>query len=241
MLNFNCLIIEDEPLAAEVLTDYVKMVHFLTLKGVCSDAVYAMELLSSEAIDLIFLDIHLPKLKGLEFLRSLKNPPNIIVTSAYKEYALEAFDLNVVDYLLKPIRFNRFIKAVDKLSMPSQKYLLDTTREPTTERHFLFFNVGAKRVKLFTDEILFIESFRESIKINAKEQTILTRFPIGETEKLLPPGKFLRIHRSYIVAIDKISAYSRNDIEVGQKELPMGRNYKEHVLDFLDNKSKLQF
>src|ERR1700704_4160886 len=116
MLKYNCLIIEDEPLAAEVLTDYVKQVPFLELKAVCGDAIFAMEFLQREKVDLIFLDIHLPRLKGLEYLESIKDPPNVIITSAYTEYALQGFELNVLDYLLKPIRFNRFLKAVNKLN-----------------------------------------------------------------------------------------------------------------------------
>ncbi|HXL55582.1 MAG TPA: response regulator, partial [Chitinophagaceae bacterium] len=150
MLKYSCIVVEDEPLAAEVLADYIKQVPFLELKKICTDAIFAMEMLQTEKIDLIFLDIHLPKLKGLEFLESLKNPPKIIITSAYKEYALQGFEFNVIDYLLKPIRFQRFLKAVNKLNQQETviAYPLPAT---STERSYIFFNVGKKKVKIYPD------------------------------------------------------------------------------------------
>src|SRR6478672_5643241 len=163
MLKYNCIIVEDEPLAAEVLTDYIMQVPFLQLNEVCTDAIYAMEKLQAEKTDLMFLDIHLPKLKGLDFLESLKSPPNVIITSAYKDYALQGYELNVVDYLLKPIRFNRFLKAVNKLNQHNGYNITNTTTLAAPERKFIFFNVGKKRVKIFLDEILYIESLREYV------------------------------------------------------------------------------
>lgn len=142
MLKYNCIIVEDEPLAAEVLADYIQQVPFLQLNEVCADAIYAMEKLQADNIDLMFLDIHLPKLKGLDFLESLKNPPHVIITSAYKEYALQGYEMNVIDYLLKPIRFNRFLKAVNKLNQHKEHTLNHSTSAISTERKFFFFNVG---------------------------------------------------------------------------------------------------
>src|SRR3954463_1539145 len=146
MHRYNCIIVEDEPLAAEVIKDYIEQVPFLQLKGSCTDALYAMDLLQKENIDLVFLDIHLPKLKGLDFIIALRKPPQIIITSAYQDYALQGYELNVVDYLLKPIEFNRFLMAVNKLKERS-------SAEP--QREVLFFNVSKKRVKVYIDEILF--------------------------------------------------------------------------------------
>lgn len=236
MLKYSCIIVEDEPLAAEVLTDYINQVPFLELKAVCSDAIYAMEVLQREKIDLIFLDIHLPKLKGLEFLESLKHPPAIIITSAYNDYALQAFDLNVVDYLLKPIRFNRFLKAVNKLKQQQDAGAPSSQHNPG-ERLYIFFNVGKKRVKIYLDEILFIESLREYVRISTKEKSILTKFQLSEIEEMLAKNNFLRIHRSFIVAKDKVDAFTATDVEVSGKQIPIGRSYKELVISVLENQA----
>ena len=236
MQRYSCLIVEDEPLAAEVLQDYVQQVPFLELKGICVDAIYAMEFLQKEKIDLLFLDIHLPKLKGLDFVRTLKNPPSIIITSAYHEYALEGYELNVVDYLLKPIEFSRFLMAVNKLR---QSPVVNSIRQIATvnERTFMFFNVSKKRIKVYLDEVLYIESLKEYVRIFTKEKSILTKFQLGEIEELLSKGDFLRIHRSFIVARNKIDAYSATDIEIQGKQIPIGRSYKELVQSILENHS----
>ncbi len=144
MLKYNCIIVEDEPLAVEVLTDYIHQVPFLELKEVCTDAIYAMEKLQADKFDLMFLDIHLPKLKGFDFLEAIKNPPYVIITSAYKEYALQSYEMNVVDYLLKPIRFNRFLKAVNKLNLHEEKIINHSPARSGEERKYYFFNVGKK-------------------------------------------------------------------------------------------------
>jgi len=237
MSKYSCIIVEDEPLAAEVLTDYVKQVPFLELEAVCADAIYAMELLQTKKIDLIFLDIHLPKLKGFEFLESLKNPPRVIITSAYKEYALQAFELNVIDYLLKPVRFNRFLKAVNKLRQQQADDLSVTAPATTHERGYFFFNVGKKKVKIFLDEILYIESLREYVRITTREKGILTKFQLSEIEELLSRNNFLRVHRSFIVSKDKISAFTATDIEINNKSIPIGRSYKELVMAVLEQGS----
>jgi len=234
MLKYSCVIVEDEPLSAEILTDYIKQVPFLELKSVCADAIYAMEVLQKEKIDLLFLDIHLPRIKGLEFLASLRNPPPVIVVSAYKEYALEGFELNVIDYLLKPVRFSRFLKAVGKLHQQSAVPLLPVTSSPSGERAYFFFSVGKKKVKVFLDEILYIESLREYVKITTKEKNILTKFPLSRIEELLSQNNFLRIHRSFIVARDKINAFTSTDVEINNKPIPIGRSYKELVLALLE-------
>lgn len=233
MLKYSCIIVEDEPLAAEVLSDYVNQVPFLELKAICNDAIYAMEALQSQKIDLVFLDIHLPKLKGLDFLDSLKNPPHIIITSAYNEYALQAFELNVLDYLLKPIRFNRFLKAVNKLNQQPAPITTSVVNN-TQERKSIFFNVGKKKVKIFLDEILYVESLREYARITTKEKNIITKLQLGELEELFSDKNFLRIHRSFVVAKDKVSAFTTTDVEINNKQIPIGRSYKELVLSILD-------
>jgi len=232
MLKYSCLIVEDEPLSAEILTDYIRQVPFLELRSVCADAIFAMELLQKEKIDLLFLDIHLPKLKGMEFLESLRNPPRVIIISAYKDYALQAFELNVVDYLLKPIRFSRFLKAVNKLEQSDNRPLPPPA--DTRERTYFFFSVGKKKVKVFLDEILYIESLREYVRITTRDKNILTKFQLSAIEELLSRNNFIRIHRSFIVAKDKISAFTATDVEINNKQIPIGRSYKELVIGLLE-------
>jgi DNA-binding LytR/AlgR family response regulator len=229
MQRITCLIVEDEPLAAEVLQDYVGMIPFLELVGVSGDAIFALQALEEKKIDLVFLDIHLPKLKGLDFIRTLKNPPKIIITSAYQDYALEGYELNVLDYLLKPIEFNRFVGAVTKARQEIEAGKVSSKPGVTNERPFLFFNVGKKKVKMFLDEILYIESLKEYIKIVSGEKTLLTKFQLGQTEELLQNNNFLRIHRSFIVAKDKVDAFTATDVEIQGKLIPIGRSYKEQV------------
>jgi DNA-binding LytR/AlgR family response regulator len=234
MLKYNCLVVEDEPLAAEILVDYISQVPFLELKSVCSDAIYAMEILQTEKIDLIFLDIHLPKLKGMDFLESLKVPPSIIITSAYKDYALQAFDAGVIDYLLKPIRFNRFLKAVGKMNQPNRVHSGESGGNGATERKHVYFNVGKKRVKVYIEEIIFIESVREYVRITMPEKTILVKYHITEMEELLAKDNFLRCHRSFIVSKSKITAFTATEVEIGGKQIPIGRSYKEVVISLLE-------
>jgi len=229
MQTYNCIIVEDESIAAELLQDYVKQVPFLNLKGVCIDAIYALEMLQKESIDLVFLDINLPKLKGLDFIRTLKNPPRIIITSAYHEYALQGYELNVVDYLLKPIEFSRFLMAVNKVKTERPESV-SSKADLLIDRDHLFFNVSKKLVKIYLDEILIIESLREYIRITTQSKTILTKIQISEVESLLPPHEFIRIHRSFIVAKRKIESFSSSEVEIHSKQIPIGRHYKDQVL-----------
>jgi DNA-binding LytR/AlgR family response regulator len=234
MQTYKCIIIEDEPLAAEVLQDYIRQVPFLELACCCSDAFYAMESLQKFHIDLMFLDIHLPKMKGLDLIKVLKEPPKIIITSAYQEYALQGYEFNVIDYLLKPIEFSRFLKAVNKIEQTKETTLLARPVVQPAERPFLFFNVGKKKVKVFLDEILYIESMKEYIRVNTKSKSVLTKFKLSHVDELLKENNFLRIHRSFIVAKDKIEAFSATEVELGGKRLPIGRSYKELVLSVLE-------
>lgn len=234
MQQYNCIIVEDEPLAAEVLQDYVNQIPFLSLKGICPDAIIALEMLQKEKIDLIFLDIHLPKLKGLDFIKTLKNPPHIIITTAYHEFALQGYEYNVLDYLLKPVEFNRFVMAVNKLK-PSNETRPEPLTIPEKERKSIFFNVSKKKVKIYLDEILYIESLKEYIRIVTANKSILTKFQLGQIEEVLTKNNFLRIHRSFIVAKDKIDAYTATDVEINGKQIPVGRNYKELVQSIMQN------
>ncbi len=226
MIKYSCIVVEDEPLAIEIMQDYIHQVPFLVLKKVCTDALEALEILHSEKIDLIFLDIHLPKLKGFDFLTILKHSPKVIITTAYHQYALKGYDFNVVDYLLKPIDLKRFLMAVNKINTIADNMEIQTI---TTERAHYFFNTGKKKVKIFLDEILYIEAQKEYIKIITTTKSLVTKFSLSTLEPLLPDNDFIRIHRSFIVSKNKIESYSIHDVDVGGKLIPIGRNYKEFV------------
>lgn len=219
MQPYHCMIVEDEPLAAEVLQDYIKQIPFLQLKATCPDAIYALDLLQKDRFDLIFLDIHMPRLKGFDFIKTVQHPPAIIITSAYQEYALQAYEYNVLDYLLKPFEFNRFLMAVNKLSAQIAK----------PDNEYWFFNVNKKKVRIFLNDILYIESLKEYIRIVTRDRTVITKFQLGQMEALLAQDNFMRIHRSFIVAKDKIDAFTATDVEIQTQLIPIGRGYRHTV------------
>ena len=219
----NCLVVEDEPLAALILEDYIHQVPWLRFAGRCSDAGHAYEALQQQAVEVLFLDIHLPGLKGLDFLRTLAHPPQTILTTAYQDYALDGFDLGVVDYLLKPVDFERFLKAVQKLRRPE----ISTT----PARRFQFFNVNKKMVRVWFDEIVSVESLKEYVRLYLKDgRALVTKSQIGEMET----GQgLMRVHRSFLVAIAHVEAYSSTEITAGGRAIPIGRQYKDQVLEKL--------
>src|ERR1700710_1095048 len=217
MSDIQCIIVEDEPLATKVLADYISQVPFLELTGTFKDALRAAEYLRHHQPDLIFLDIHLPKLKGMAFLKTLAHPPAVIVTTAYHQYAVEGFELNVTDYLLKPFAFDRFLQAVNKVRSPLEQ-----------AKEYLFLNVQHKKVKIWFSEILYIESQREYIRIATAKCSYLSKMGTQEIESLLPQRLFLRVHRSFIVALDKIDSYAAGFLEIGGMPVPVGRAYKEN-------------
>lgn len=215
MSKIKCIVIEDEPLAAKVMQEYIAGIAFLELGGVFKDAILAAEFLLKNEVDLIFLDIHLPRLKGMAFLRTLTHPPAVIVTTAYHQYAVEGFELNVTDYLLKPIEFERFLTAVNKVALDKQ-----------TSRDFIFVNVQKRKVKILFQEILYVESQREYIKIVTQRGEYLSKMSTNEIEELLPGHQFKRIHRSYIVSVTQIDAYTAEEVEIKGMSIPIGRGYK---------------
>lgn len=225
-MKIKCLIVEDEPLAVDVLKDFISEVPFLNLVGVCNDAFAAMQSLKDHKIELIFLDIHLPKLKGLDFLGTLKNPPQVIITTAYQDFAVKSYEYNVLDYLLKPIEFSRFMAAVNK-AIGTRNHSRETLDEVSNSD--LYFTVNKKKARVPLDAILYIESQKESVKIVTKEKIILTRYLMSSLENELPTEKFIRIHRSFIVAKSKIDFIDANDVEIAGVEIPIGRNYKDFV------------
>jgi two-component system, LytTR family, response regulator len=224
MSKISCIIIEDEPLAAKVLADYVGQVPFLELQGKFKDAILATEYLREKRVDLIFLDIHLPKLKGMAFLKTLQSPPAVIVTTAYHQYAVEGFALNVTDYLLKPFDFERFMVAVNKVNaaLPDKPGL-----KTVPEKDFVFLNVQKKKVKVMFADILYVESQLEYIKVVTSNKEYISKMSTHEMEAILPASQFRRIHRSFIVSIDKIEAYTAESVELNGVCIPIGRGYRD--------------
>jgi DNA-binding LytR/AlgR family response regulator len=231
-MKIRTIIVDDEPLAIEVLEKYLLQFNQMELVGKCADAIQAFQLLQQKPVDLMFLDIKMPGIKGTDLLRSLKNPPKVVFTTAYSEYALEGFELNAVDYLLKPISFERFLRAVDKIYQLTEnrtKPLI--THEPLLGDHdtFIYLKVERKTVKVNVVDILWIESQRDYVTVVVKEHEYITRQKISMLEAMLPENRFIRIHRSFIVALAKIDSFYSYSIQIGGHELPIGRNYKHDV------------
>jgi len=226
-----CLIVDDEPMARDVLRRYIEKIPTLGLVGECSNAIDALVFLQNNKVDLVFLDIRMPELLGTEFVRSLRNPPKIIFTTAFKEYALDGFELEAVDYLLKPVRFERFLKAVNK-AFPKKDIaeLPNGINERKTGSDFIYLRVDRKLVKIILADILYIESARDYVKVFTKEKTFITRQTISSIEAMLSGNEFVRIHRSYIIAINKIRSLTNELVEIGATELPIGKLYKNNFL-----------
>lgn len=227
MSKIKCIVIEDEPLAIKILQDYISETPFLDLQGSFKDAILATEYLHSNSTDLIFLDIHLPKLKGMAFLKTLANPPAVIVTTAYHQYAVEGFSLNVTDYLLKPFDFERFLIAVNKVRT-AQRAITITGENPEL-KNFIFLNVQKKKVKILFSEIVYIESQREYIRIVTLKNEWLSKMGTHEIEALLPPNLFRRVHRSFIISLSKIDSYTAEMVEVNGISIPIGRAYRDVI------------
>jgi len=228
-MKMNCLIVDDEPLAISVLETHLANMPALNLAASCSNAFEAMEALKLHSIDLMFLDIRMPKLMGQEFLRTLRNPPKVIFTTAYKEYALDAFDLDAVDYLLKPVTLERLVRAVNKLTAAG---LPEVKSETVMENDgFVYFRADRKMVKVAYDDIVYVESMKDYVKIvRSNEKPLLVKQSISSLEDILPTQLFVRVHRSFIVAVSKIAAYTNHDVEISNVQIPIGRLYA-HQLD----------
>jgi len=220
-----CLAVDDEPPALDILKNYIQAVSSFELAGTCINAVDALNVLRSTHVDLMFLDIQMPQLLGTDLLRTLNNPPKVIFTTAYREFAIEGFELNAVDYLLKPISFERFLKAVNKvmdIKLPQQM-------QQETQDAYLYFRSDRKMHKVAMDDIIFIESLKDYIKVVTKSKTIITKQSISSIEERLPKSSFIRIHRSFIVSLSKVQSYSPELIAIGNEELPVSRMYRHEV------------
>ena len=233
--------IDDEPPAREILKQHIAGVEALELAGTCSNAVEAISFLKEHQVDLLFLDIQMPQLLGTNFIRTLKNSPKVIFTTAYRKYAVEGFELDAVDYILKPISFERFLKGVNKVLQTNltSGHLSTSAKENFSEQpnSFLYFRVDRKMVKVFFHDILFIEGLKDYIKIVTNTRTIITKYVLSTLEEVLPSDEFLRIHKSYIIAINKIDCYNADSVEIAKHELPIGRMFKHDVNRILNASS----
>jgi DNA-binding LytR/AlgR family response regulator len=227
-----CLAVDDEPPALDVIQKHVSAVPSLELAGLCNNAVEALEKMKEHTIDLVFLDIQMPQILGTDFIRTLKNPPKVIFTTAYRKFAVEGFELNAVDYLLKPISFERFLKAVNKvmnITIPLPDHSSQRIENKNPLDAYLYFRADRKMVKVALDEILYIESLKDYVKVVTLSKTIITKQSISSLEDTLPKDNFIRIHRSFIVALNKIESYNSELIEIAKKELPISRMYSHEV------------
>lgn len=234
-----CLIIDDEPLALEVLQSHLKSNPDLELVGKCTNAIEAAEMLKSDHVDLIFIDIQMPEITGIEFVRSLENPPLLVFTTAFAEYAVEGFELNAIDYLLKPISLERFNKAVSKAK---EYFLLKSGNEVDNtelEDEHIFIKANQKLIKVSYDEIKYVEAFADYVKIYIPEKRIVTLQTMKNMERKLPADKFIRIHRSFIVGLKHISSYNTSEVEVDGNKLPIGKNFKDDFMALMKGNNVL--
>ena len=238
--KIKCLVIDDELPARDVLEKHIADVEALELAGTCTNAVEALSFLQSNTVDLLFLDIQMPHILGTNFIRTLKNPPKVIFTTAYRKYAVEGFELDAVDFLLKPISFDRFLKAINKvLHLNLQSNVSTPAAENHTEpaQPFLYLRVDRKMVKVLFNDILYIEGLRDYVRLFTNSKVIVTKHLLSSLEEMLPSDGFLRIHRSYIVSISKIDSFNSDTIEISKKELPIGRLFKHDVSKLLNASS----
>jgi DNA-binding LytR/AlgR family response regulator len=237
-MKIKCLLVDDEPIALDILAAYVHQVEGLELVGRCRSAVDAFTTLQNRPVDLLFLDIQMPQLSGLELLRTLPNPPKTIITSAYREYALDGYELDVLDYLIKPIPFERFMKAVGKAF--TQKPVAPANPPVAEEEQFLFVKEDRQLIRVVLRDIIALESLRDYVKITTVTRQVVTRQTLGYYEELLPKEQFLRIHRSFLVAKAKIVSMTESRIEVLGQTLPIGRHYKQQVFEQLQVRELLR-
>ncbi|MCF0052954.1 response regulator transcription factor [Dyadobacter chenwenxiniae] len=229
-MKIKAILVDDEPHAIEVLDNYLRNFSEIEIVARCQDAIQAFQVLQQQKVDLMFLDVKMPGLTGTELLRSLKTPPKVVFTTAYQDYAVEGFDLNAVDYLLKPIPFERFLRAMDKvftgLNVTNQSVSVAQRAAVSNQEVFLYLKVDRKMVKVNVNDILWVESLRDYIKVVLKDKVLITKQKISLLEELLPEDSFIRVHRSFIVSVDKVESYHAHKIEIAGKELPIGRNFR---------------
>ena len=228
---YKCLIVDDESLARELIETHLSQLDNFKLIASCSSAIAAHKVLQSETIDLMFLDIEMPVLKGTDFLKTLKHKPKVIFTTAYRDYAIEGFNLNAVDYILKPITFQRFFQAIEKFTNTNKSKVRES-ESSKNQNAYIFIQSKKKNIKVFFHDINYIESIKDYIRIHLQDSSIMIKHGITSFEEKLDT-RFLRIHRSYIINSTKITAFTKQDVEIGKIEIPIGDFYKANVLQHL--------
>lgn len=229
-MKIKCIITDDEPFAVKGLKSYIDKVDYLDLLGACENALQLDAMLKHELPDLLFLDIEMPHISGLDYLASLKNPPLVVVTSAYEKYALKGYELNVLDYLLKPISFERFLKAVQKAA----DYLNQPPRSATMTDYF-FIKTGQKIERIKLDELVFVEGMQNYVKVNTLSETFITHLTLKKVAELLPPERFIQTHKSFILAADKVRSIEGNEVKTDRGMVPISKLWRERVLELLLN------
>jgi len=237
-MKIKCIIIDDEPLAIKIIENYLTDFPQMELVSTFNTAIAALPTIEKDEIDVIFLDINMPKMSGLDFLRSLPTKPHIVITTAYREYAVESFDLDVLDYLVKPIPFGRFLKAITKINNRVNPEKDKTSETSFKEEPFIFLKVDKKLMKIKLNDILFIESLKDYIKVITITGDFLVHKSMASIEEELPSENFLRIHRSFTIALNKIKSVEGNSVEIANRRVPIGRNYlqiaKQKILNITD-------
>ena len=235
-IMINCIAIDDEPLALNLLADNISKISFLNLIAKCEDAFEATRILQSQQVDLIFIDIQMPGISGLQFISTLAKKPMVILITAYKQYALESYELNVVDYLLKPVSIERFMKACNK-ALELHNLKNENVQQPNAAHNYMFVNAGYSLVKVVFDDILWIEGLKDYVQIHLNNQArpVIVRITMKAIEEQLPPSLFIRVHKSFIVSLNQITAIKKSSVFVQQKELPVGDNYRDVLVKIAGN------
>ncbi len=238
-MKTKCLLVDDEPLSIKLIKGYVEELDDLLVTGEARNALDAMKIMEHENIDLLFLDINMPRISGLDLIRSMQYPPKVIIISAHKEYAIDGFDLDVVDFLLKPVSFDRFLKAVNKYKSIVNKDIIKTkVQESTHSDNILSLKDNKKVYNINMDEIIYIESMREYVKFYTESGNILIKCALSKLDEGLPSDRFMRIHKSFIVALKKIKVFSATSVEIKDKKIPIGRNFKSMVIKKLNKQGQ---
>jgi len=234
-MKLRCLLIDDEPPALKILASYISNINGLEIVAQCNNAIEALDILHQKTVDVIFLDIKMPKILGTEFLKNLSHAPKVIFVTAYRDYAVEGYELDAVDYLVKPVSFERFFKAITKLNRMMDKEVVTTAVEyKSNPEAFVYLKVDRDMKKIFVNDIIYIESWKDYVKLFlASGKNVLAKQSISAMENLLSEHMFLRVHRSYMVSLNKISSYNGLSVQLDTKEIPIGRLYKQVVMERL--------
>ena len=237
-MKIRCLLVDDEPLALEVLQSHISNSNGLEVAGICKNALEALDILHKKQVDLIFLDIKMPTLLGTDFLKSLSNPPKVIFVTAYREFAMDGFELDAIDYLLKPVSFEKFLKALSKVKrLMGHDYIIQAEESRKNPEAFVYMKVDKSMQKVFVNEILYVESRRDYVKVFLSTgKSFLAKQSISSMINLLSEQSFLRVHRSFLVSVDRITGYNNNDIQLGSLEIPIGKLYKQQVMEAINSK-----